>query len=191
MEPLSPTREADAAVEETELRGLLESRQYRRAFEGIVERFSQPVFRLAYSMTRHRARSEDLAQDCFLRVWKALPTYDGRASLSTWIYAIARNVCYTELRRTASRRAVSIDDPDAESELAGENALASVDRLPGATSDVSTLLKRLPERERQALTLFYLEQKSHEETAALLGVPVGTLKSLLHRAKGALANSRP
>lgn len=183
--------ETEGTSDESDLRRLLDARQYREAFEAIVDRYSDRVFRLAFSMTRNRARSEDLAQETFLRVWKALPSYDGRAALSTWIYAIARNLCYTELRRGAGRRSVSIDDPEAQPGLAGEAALASADRPAGMASDVSTLLSRLPERQRQAVTLFYLEQKSHEETAALLGVPVGTLKSLLHRAKAALAASSP
>lgn len=166
---------------------MLEQRNYAAAFEGIVDQFGPKVFRLAYSMTHHRARAEDLAQDALLRVWKALPSYDGRASLSTWIYTIARNVTYTELRRTSARHALSMDDPNRQIELEKDPALATADRAAGLKSDLETLLRRLPERQRQVVTLFYLEQKSLEQVGASLDMPIGTVKSLLHRAKAALA----
>lgn len=187
METPTAPHETTASPDEGGLRALLEQRDYPAAFQGIVDQFGPKVFRLAYSMTHHRARAEDLAQDALLRVWKALPSYDGRASLSTWIYTIARNVTYTELRRTASRHAFSMDDPDRLIELEKDPALSTADRAAGLKSDLETLLRRLPQRQRQVVTLFYLEQKSLEQVGAALDMPIGTVKSLLHRAKAALA----
>jgi RNA polymerase sigma-70 factor (ECF subfamily) len=179
---------------ELDLRQLLDEGKFHAAFEGIVDQFQSKVFRLAYSMTRNRARAEDLAQESFLRVWKGLPGYDGRAALSTWIYTIARNTCYTELRRHAARPSVSMDDPDQATSLETDSAMAVRDRAGGSSLDIAELLQRLTERQRQVVTLFYLEQKSHEETAALLGMPVGSVKTLLHRTKlqfGRMLATRP
>jgi RNA polymerase sigma-70 factor (ECF subfamily) len=172
-------------MDETEIRKLLDAGEHREAFERIVDAFQEKAFHLALSLTRNHATARDLAQDSLLRVWKALPSYNGTASLSTWIYTITRNCCLTELARARRRQTFSLDEPD--SALNAET-LAAPD-LPEATSglDVEAMLSRLPERTQRVVRLFYLEQKSYEETAALLGVPLGTLKTLLFRARKELA----
>ena len=74
---------------EDDIRERLDARQYREAFELVVDRFQNKVFRLAISMVRDEALAQDLAQDIFMKIWKALPGYLGGASLSTWIYTSA------------------------------------------------------------------------------------------------------
>ena len=69
------------------------------AFDLVVPAFKDRVFRLAYSILRDRAAAEDAAQETFVRVWKALPGFDGRAALGTWIYTITRNTCLMEIAR--------------------------------------------------------------------------------------------
>lgn len=171
-------------MDETDIRDDLAAGRHREAFERIVDRFQQKVFHLALGMARHEATARDLAQDALLRVWKALPAYDGRASLSTWIYTITRNVCLTELARAARRPAVSLDAP--ESAGTRDSLAAPAAAEAGAALDLAPLLARLPDRHQQVLRLFYLEQKSYEETAALLGQPLGTVKTNLFRARQAL-----
>lgn len=124
--------------------------------------------------------AEDATQDIFLRVWRALPGFAGQSALSTWIYAISKNACLSELRK--KRPQVSLDgDPDEyHPETAG---LATHDADDSATVSVNQLLNQLPERYRQAVVLFYMEDKSYEQTAASLGLPLGTVKALLHRAR--------
>ncbi len=146
-----------------------------------MERFREKVFQLALSMTRNPETAADLAQDTLLRVGKALPAYNGTASLSTWIYTIARNVCLTELNRSARRRTVPMDDPGSAESVAGIEAPGSVEA--GAGIDIEAALARLPEKHQRVLRLFYLEQRSYEETAALLAVPLGTVKTHLFRAR--------
>ena len=174
-------------MDEADIRNLLAAGRQREAFELIVDRYQEKAFHLALSLTRSEATARDMAQDAFLRVWKALPAYDGSASLSTWIYVITRNVCFTEIRRAAARAAVSLDAPEsaatAESLFTPEPSEATA----GAAQDVESLLAQLPEKYQRAVRLFYLEQKSGEETAALLGVPLGTVKTFLFRARKELA----
>jgi len=165
-------------MDESRIRGLLEAEQYRDAFEQIVEQFQTKLFHLALSMTKSHATAADLAQEALLRVWKALPSYNGTASVSTWIYTITRNVCFTELKRMQKRAAAPLHMTDPLDLLADSSNLDA-----GAAMDVEVLLGRLPERQQQVLRLFYLEQKSYEETAAILGQPLGTLKANLFRAK--------
>ena len=80
--------------------------RHARAFDLVVPAYRDRVFRLAYSILQDRAAAEDAAQETFVRVWKALPGFDGRAALGTWIYAITRNTCLMELRRRRPHRVV-------------------------------------------------------------------------------------
>lgn len=168
-------------MDETDIRQLLAAGDQRKAFERIVERLQEKIFHLALSMTRNEATARDLAQESLLRVWKALPAYNGNASLSTWIYTITRNVCLTELTRAARRQAMSLDAPESAGTLQSLTAPQASDGA--AHLDIEAMLSRLPEKYQRVLRLFYLEQKSYEETAALLGLPVGTVKTNLFRAR--------
>lgn len=168
---------------EDDLQQRLEARQYREAFELLVERFKDKVFRLAFSMMRNETQAEDLAQDVFVRIWKALPGYHGGASLSTWIYTITRNTCLTELKKRAIRPTVSLHEPEMEAAADRIASLQSTDGEAGAEMDVEALLAELPEKYRQVIMLFYLDQKAYEEVAAMLGIPLVPVKTLLFRAK--------
>jgi RNA polymerase sigma-70 factor (ECF subfamily) len=169
---------------EQEIRTRLGQKRYREAFELLVSEYQDKVFRLAYAMLGNRALADETAQDIFVRIWKALGGYRGQASLSTWIYSIARNTCLTARKRNAAREALSIDEPDVR--LAAEMQRAG-GRSQGETLDLPFLLGQLPERHRQALILFYLEERSYEEVARLLDLPMGTVKAYLHRARKELA----
>src|SRR5688572_4957785 len=152
----APPQEADADVH---LR--LRAGDYQAAFSILLPRYRDRVFRLALSMLRDRTEAEDVAQDIFLRLWHALPGYSGRAALSTWIYAISRNACLSQIRKR--RPQVSLDDPDAQCDPAiAELAASSTD--DSAVTSVTRMLDALPERYRQVVTLFYLEDKSCEQT---------------------------
>jgi len=127
-----------------------------------------------------RALAEDTTQDIFLRIWRALPGFAGQSQLSTWIYAISKNACLSELRK---RRPLVSIDTDEDEQSAEVRALATEDADDSATVSVGQLLDQLPERYRQAVVLFYMEDKSYEQTAESLGLPLGTVKALLHRAR--------
>jgi RNA polymerase sigma-70 factor (ECF subfamily) len=167
--------------------------EYREAFEGLMEMYSDKIFHLALSMLRNETQAEDLVQDVLLKIWKALPGYHGGASFSTWIYTITRNTCLTELKKRASRPTVSFQEPAFEATLDGVPSLQCSDPESGSSMDVVQLLERLPEKYRQVVMLFYLEQKSYEEVGALLDLPLGTVKTFLYRGKKELVkwNSRP
>lgn len=170
-----PALQADADVHER-----LAAKQYREAFALLLPRYRDKIFRLTFSMLRDRALAEDTTQDIFLRVWRALPGYAAQALLSTWIYAISKNACLSELRKRRPQVSLDGDEDEYRPEVA---ALAVVDADDSATVSVTQLLDQLPERYRQAVVLFYMEDKSYEQTAASLGLPLGTVKALLHRAR--------
>lgn len=171
-------------MDESEIRQLLAAGREREAFERIVQTYQSKVYHLALSMTRDQATAKDLAQEAFLRVWKALPRYDGRASFSTWIYAITRNVCLTEISRAKRRPSLSLDAPYSGPPIEWAEP---TEREATAKMDIEVLLARLSPSHEQVLRLFYLEQKSYQETAELLGQPLGTVKTNLFRARQELA----
>jgi RNA polymerase sigma-70 factor, ECF subfamily len=173
----SSASQADADILER-----LQARQYREAFAILLPRYRDKVFRLTFSMLRDRAMAEDTTQDVFMRIWRALPGFAGQSQLSTWIYAIAKNGSLSELRKR--RPTVSLDqNDDDDSYNPAVAALAAPEADDSATVSVGQLLDQLPERYRQAVVLFYMEDKSYEQTAASLGLPLGTVKALLHRAR--------
>jgi RNA polymerase sigma-70 factor (ECF subfamily) len=179
-------------MQDNDILELLKARQYSEAFAPLLERFKDKVFRLASSILRNETQAEDATQDVFVKIWKGLPAYHGGASLSTWIYTITRNTCLTELKKRNRHPTVSLQEPEMEAASGWIPALQSADCEPGSEMDVQVLLAKLPENYRQVITLFYLEQKSYEEAALMLGIPLGTLKTLLFRAKKELLriNSR-
>jgi len=164
----------DAGIEQH-----LAAGRHDRAFDLVVPAFQDKVFRLAYSILRDRAAAEDAAQETFVRVWKALPGFDGRAALGTWIYTITRNTCLMELRRR--RPTVSFDDPG--SDEAHHAAVATGPAADPERDNLLRLLETLPGNQQQAVRLFYLEERSYESVAEQLGMPLGTVKNLLHRAR--------
>ena len=159
-------------------------------FELLVEEYQAKVFRLAYSILGERAAAEDLAQEVFVKIWKALPGYRGESSLGSWVFAIARNTCLSHRRREASRRTSSLDVAGVRA--AAESLHARPDRH-GGELEVRDLLSRVPEKYRRVLALFYLEDQSYEQVAEILRLPLGTVKTFLHRGKkelGALLAAR-
>jgi RNA polymerase sigma-70 factor (ECF subfamily) len=178
--PKMATEHPDASHADTDIHECLRAGRYRDALVLLLPRYRDKVFRLCLSMLRDRALAEDVTQDVFMRVWRALPGYGAQASLSTWIYAISRNACLSELRKRRAMVSLDCDDDEYNPEIA---ALSTRDSDDSATVSIGQVLDQLPERYRQAVTLFYMEDKSYEQTAASLGLPLGTVKALLHRAR--------
>lgn len=151
------------------------------AFEQLVPSYRRRVFGLAYSMLRDRAAAEDVAQEVFVKLWQALPRYDGRAQLSTWIYAITRNAAISALR--SRRHSISTSDPAVFEEVEAIAAEPSVQDDPTLWLHVQAL----PEKQRQAVVLYYQDERTVEEVAQMMGMPVNTVKTHLHRARASLA----
>ena len=148
------------------------------AFELLVDRYQQKVFRLAYSIMGDSASAEDVTQDAFVKMWQILPEYDGRASPSTWLYTIARNTALSALRAATRRRTAPLA-------CSHEVPAPSVDTV--AHLETKQLVGRLPEAEQEVVRLFYLQDRNVDEVAQMLDMPIGTVKSHLHRARRKLA----
>jgi RNA polymerase sigma-70 factor (ECF subfamily) len=173
---------AEAISVDSKVLGLVHEGRLEPAFECLMDQYERSVYRLCHAILRDPARAEDAAQEALIRVWKALPRFDGRAALSTWIYAIARNRCLTALSRR--RDQVSLSDPDIAAAAEAAAPIAADHDMPVAL--LRELVDALPERYRRSLTLFYYEDRSVAEAAAQLGIPEGTVKTNLSRARAAL-----
>jgi RNA polymerase sigma-70 factor, ECF subfamily len=159
----------------------------RDAFEGIYRRYHAVVYRFARMMSGSAAVAEDVTQEVFVALMRDLGRYEPqRAGLATYLYGVARNVTRARLRK--EQRFVNLDEVsgDATEPVGPDNpseALAhSQDLLRLRRAIVS-----LPSRYREAVILCDLHDLSYAEAAAVLGSPVGTVRSRLHRARSLLA----
>ena len=160
---------------------------YERTFELVLAEYQDKVLRLCYAMLSNRALAEETTQEVFLRIWRALGTFRGEATLSTWIYAITRNACLTAMKRAKAARTESLDDPKIFRRAQKREMTGAVQEL---RTDMRDWLAELPESQRQALTLFYLEEKSYEEVAVQLNAPMGSVKTWIYRGRRSLTEKR-
>lgn len=153
----------------------------QEAFRQIVERYQGAVYNLAYRMLGTPEEAEDAAQEIFVRIYRQLGRYDMERKFSTWTLAIATNYCIDQLRRRRMQF-VPLENiiPWARARESGPEgeALSSESR-----DEMQRLLKRLPEKYRAPLVLRYWEELSCAEIAEILGVPEGTIKTQIHRAR--------
>lgn len=171
---------------EEEIRRHLDAQRFREAFELVVSAYQHKVFRLAVAMLGDPAVAEETAQDVLLRVWKSLGSYRGQSSLSTWIYAITRNACVSAGKAHRAHRTLPLEEPGVRQTTESQRA-SEWGHREGA--DVQALVAQLPENYRRALALFYMEEKSYEEVSCLMGLPMGTVKTYLHRARKQLVEA--
>lgn len=160
-----------------------------RAFRRLMDGFRDRVYLFCLRAAASREDAEDMAQEVFIRVWKGLGRFRGECSLATWIYRIAWNVCASYLERRARSPGFDPYDesPDGEETVAPPIPLDD-ERLRRSEQRqfLERLLASIPESYRLVLTLYYLQEQSYQEIAAITGMPMGTVKASLHRAKARL-----
>ncbi len=155
------------------------------AFRALYERHRNMIYTLALRMTGADADAEDVLQQTFLRAWRALPRFRAESKFTTWLWRVAVSAALTD-RKSKSRAAPAVDDAAFEGRAASG---PSPEDASAAADDASILrrhLEALPRRDRALLHMRYQEGKSFEEIAELMQTPVGTLKSLVFRAKAEL-----
>ncbi len=147
-----------------------------RAFERLYREHSGRVYGLCLRMTRDAQLAEDCTQDTFINAWKALPQFQTRSSLSTWLHRIAVNVSLSK-----RRRATPVLEPEPED--SGEEGSGWVLETPLEVQELEAAIAGLPDGARDALLLHALYGYSHGEAAQMLGIAEGTCKAQLHRAR--------
>jgi RNA polymerase sigma-70 factor, ECF subfamily len=177
-------------------RELLEKLKLRdeAAFNIFVVRYQERVFRLLLRMLGDRAEAEDLAQEVFISVFKAIDGFRGDAQLSTWVYRVAANHCRNRIKYLVRRRRQVTDGYDEQLEEQSPGGAArprtdAPDQLMEARQTERLLqlgLLSLDEEQRELVVLREVEHLSYEEIMAITGLPEGTVKSRLHRARASL-----
>ena len=163
------------------------------AFREIIRRYERPVFSLVYRMVRDREVAEDLSQDAFIRVLNHLDKYRSEFKLSSWLFKIANNVAIDHLRKRqldtisihGSPHASTATDIEATSfdiEDGGENALdeMAAKELGG---EIERAIAKLRPEYRACIMLRHVEGRSYEDIASTLDLPLGTVKTYIHRAR--------
>jgi RNA polymerase sigma-70 factor (ECF subfamily) len=163
------------------------------AFRELVRRYERPVFSLIFRMVRDRETSEDLAQETFIKVLNHIDRYRPEFKFSSWLFKIANNLTIDHLRKR-QLKTISIDgSPHAATaaeveastfdvEARGESALEEMQsrELGGA---IEQAIAKLRPEYRACILLRHVEDRSYEEIAATLDLPLGTVKTYIHRAR--------
>lgn len=153
----------------------------RLAQSALVTRHTPGIYAVAFRMLRNKGDAEDVVQETFLRAWKAMPAWEPRAKLSTWLHRVALNLCFDRLRRTRER---ATDSPPEQV----DHGLGPGEQLDQAqrVAAIEEAIAKLPDRQRAALVLCRLEGRTNIEAASIMQVSVDALESLLARARRTL-----
>ncbi|HEX7157787.1 MAG TPA: sigma-70 family RNA polymerase sigma factor [Edaphobacter sp.] len=158
------------------------------SFEQVVREHQAMVFRTLLRLTGSREHLEDLAQEVFLRLYKALPNFRGESLVTTYLYRITVNVAQNEWKRRkrSDRPLVSISDEtrgwEERLEHPDRNAEQQMEERE-FQGQVEEQLQRLSGVERTVLVLYHQEERSYEQIAEALGMPIGTVRTHLHRGR--------
>jgi RNA polymerase sigma-70 factor (ECF subfamily) len=158
-----------------------------QAFAGIVRRWQGPLVNMAWRYCRDRGRAEEMAQEAFLRAWRGLGQWRRESSFSTWLFALAANVFRNELKRfpTVNLPLEEIAEPARPSRQ--HEAFSERERY----EVVRRAVLALPARYREPVILFYFHEMDVSAAARTMGLPEGTLKARLSRARALLKTRFP
>lgn len=156
----------------------MENEETREKFAKAVREYTPRIFKMIYNMTGNYEKTRDLTQDVFLKAWEAYDDFRGESSLYTWIYRIALNRVYQYRRKKGRKDIISIEKiPDIESESnPEENIINDFEK-----KEIKQKIKELPDIYQNVIILRYFENFSYSQISRTLEIPVGTVRSRLHR----------
>lgn len=154
----------------------------------LMEKYRDKVFLACSRVSNNRDDAEDLTQEVFVRVWRGLGSFREYSAFSTWLYRISWNVCATYIAEKSKGEALSVYD-ESEPDEDEKSISYSIGERDKAFDDmenqqlINTVFTRLTEVQRLVLTLYYLKEQSYDEICSITGMPMGSVKATLHRAK--------
>lgn len=155
------------------------------AFDELVRAHEDRVFGICLRMMGNREAALDAVQETFLTVFRKADRYEAKAAFSTWLYRVAVNTCYDQMRKAKRRRTEPIPEHADPADRRSEDAFVSVELRP----DIESALAKVPVEFRGAVVLVDVQGLSLQQAAEILDVPVGTVKSRVFRGRKQLANS--
>ena len=152
------------------------------AFRELVDGYKNLVYGVIMRTVTDRSRADDLAQEVFLRVYQGLPSFRGESRLSTWLFRIARNVCAEIRTRRQFEQSLDVVDDDSRPRMDPGAADRAFDEME-LRDRLDKALAQLPPAARFLVAAHYLGGRKYEDLAQALDLPIGTVKTHLHRAK--------
>lgn len=164
----------------------------QNAYADIVNLYQHKLYQVCYRMLSNKQEAEDITQEAFIRAYINLHSYDQKRKFSTWLYRIATNLCIDRIRKKKP-------DYYLDAEVAGTEGLnmysqiAADEQLPEEAVEQMELqdriqyeISRLPDKYRSVIVLKYIEELSLQEISEILDMPLGTVKTRIHRGREAL-----
>jgi len=163
----------------------------KRAYSDLVERHKDKAMALAMRMLKNRHDAEEAIQDAFVRAFNALPRFEWKSSFSTWFYRIVFNVCATNLSKKKDEFSVSMEeDEDRPLELPADEPTPDIAYESSEFQNiVHGEIEKLPHAYASILTLFLVQDMTYDEIVDVAGVPLGTVKNRLFRARTMLRDA--
>jgi len=160
----------------------------QEAFEALFNRYHASVYNYARHMLRDPHRAEDVLQDTLVAVARAAGRYEARGCFRTWLMRICRNKCLNVIEAERRRRS-AMRDTDLQVLEPASDGPSPPERVQAGerVARVRRAISGLPERQREAIVLYAFEQMTYREISEVLDVPIGTVKTLIHRGRVALA----
>ena len=158
-----------------------------QAFEGIVRRWQGPLVNMAWRYCRDRGRAEEMAQEAFVRAWRGLAQWRRESSFSTWLFALAANVFRSELKRFPTVTVPFDEAPEPSAPATQQESLSKKQNH----EVVRRAVLALPQRYREPVVLFYFHEMDLAAAARTMGLPEGTMKARLSRARDLLRRRFP
>jgi RNA polymerase sigma-70 factor (ECF subfamily) len=159
-----------------------------QAFSVLVDVYKDLVFTLAIRMLKNREEAEEVSQDTFIKIYKALPKFKGESKLSTWIYKVAYNTCLDQIKKNNRRYDEVAIDSFSENQIKTlDNALDALEEKEQQKT-IQECLQQLASKDSFLLTLFYFEELSLEEISKVVNMEANTVKVNIHRARKRLGN---
>ena len=167
-------------MNDKEIIALQRSGEYLKAFNAIVESYTERLYWHVRRFLCSHDDANDLVQDVFIKIWNALPSFKGESQMYTWIYRIATNESLNAIRRHRLRSFIEFDSPT-------ERMIRKIDEDPYFNGDalqreLHKAIQRLPEKQKLVFNLRYFDEMKYEDIAEITGTSVGALKASYHHA---------
>ena len=156
------------------------------AFDELMTRYAESIYRLVYRMTRNHADAEDLSQETFIRAYRSIGGFDEQYRFYTWLHRIAVNLCINQFKKAGRFRLVPLPGSEAGTEAADIADPREGEERSSLRRDLDRALAKLPPDQRMVFVLRVQEELSYNEISGQLGIPVGTVMSRLNRARNRL-----
>jgi len=161
----------------------------QKSYEALVKRYQRGLYNMVYQMVKNREETEDLVQETFIKAFKALESYNDHYAFSTWLYKIAYNNCIDSIRKRKLKtypldKPIRTNEGEVKQEIKDDSASPEKEFLFAERSkQIQQSIDSLPPRYKRVIELRHRHEKSYEEIAEILKIPLGTVKARIFRAR--------